>query len=359
MHSKSHPDRPVVVQCYPMMHPAGEDLLRQHVELRTLSSTDRATVIREGAGASAIIGRGPARIGAEVLDALPDLLVACATGSGADWIDIAACRERGIPVFHNPGIAPTPVSEYVLASMVALYKRLPEAQAHLRAGGDWEPRDRFRGRELGGRVLGLVGLGAIGADVARRAQAGLDMTVIAYDPTVAPERFSALGVDHVAHLDEVFARADVVSIHVPLLPETRGLVGAAELARMPAHAVLVNASRGGVVDEAALIAALRQGRLAGAAVDVFDPEPPRPDNPLLHMPNVMATPHTAGITEESLAKLCTAVARNVIGALRGERPAHIVNPQAWPPARLRSAEWPLLRSRPAPHAGPTPPAAPR
>ncbi|HEV7679059.1 MAG TPA: hydroxyacid dehydrogenase [Candidatus Dormibacteraeota bacterium] len=326
--------RPLVVQCYPMMHPAPEERLRQHVELRTLSATDADTVISEAAGAVAIIGRGPARIGAAVLDALPSLGFACATGSGADWIDLAACRERGIPVAHNPGVAPGPVAEYVLATMVALYKRLPEADAHLRGGGAWEPRDAFRGREVSGRVLGLVGLGAIGSDVARRARAAFDMTVLAFDPGATDERFETHGVTRALSIAEVFAAADIVSIHVPLLPETRGLVGAAELQHCKPGAVLVNASRGGVVDEAALVEALRSGRLSGAAVDVFDPEPPRSDNPLFAMPNVIVTPHTAGITEESLIKLGDAVANNVIGALRGERPPHLVNPESWPPARL-------------------------
>jgi phosphoglycerate dehydrogenase-like enzyme len=327
-----------------MMHPAGEERLRDHVELRALSSTEAGTVISEAEGAVAIIGRGPARIGADVLDGLPTLLVACATGSGADWIDLAACGDRGIPVAHNPGVAPTPVSEYVMAAMVALYKRLPEAGAHLRAGGDWEPRDRFRGREVSGKVLGLVGLGAIGADVARRARAAFDMTVIAYDPAASDERFHSSQVTRASSIAELFGTADIISVHVPLLPETRGLVGAAELARCKPDAVLVNASRGGVVDEAALVEALRSGSLAAAAVDVFDPEPPRPHNPLFDMPNVMVTPHIAGITVESLMKLCSAVADNVIGALRGERPPHLVNPDSWPPARLDSTNgWPLAR----------------
>lgn len=337
------PDRPVVIQCFPMMHPVGEELLRQHVELRTASSPDAATVIREGRGARAMIGRSPARIGADVLDALPELFVVSATGSGADWVDIQACRDRGIPVLHNPGVAPTPVTEYVLCTMVALYKRLREADAFLRSGGDWEPKDRFRGREVTGRTLGLVGFGAIGRDVARRARAAFDMTVLAYDPAVPDSRFAELGVERAPRIEDVFERADIISLHIPLLPETRGLVDASLLARCRPDAVLVNASRGGVVDEAALVQALRDGRLSAAATDVFDPEPPRPDNPLFELPNVMVTPHMAGLTVDSTIKLSTAVATNLLAALRGERPPHIVNPDAWPPRRLDAAAqpWPL------------------
>jgi D-3-phosphoglycerate dehydrogenase len=334
--------RPVVIQCFPMMHPIGEELLGEHVELRTASSPDPATVIREATGARAIIGRSPARIGAEVLDALSDLFVVSATGSGADWVDIQACRDRGIPVLHNPGVAPTPVTEYVLCTMVALYKRLREADAFLRSGGDWEPKDRFRGREVSGKVLGLVGFGAIGADVARRARAAFDMTVVAYDPAVPGDIFTALGVERADRIDEVFERADIISLHIPLLPETRGLVDATLLARCRPDAVLINASRGGVVDETALVEALRSGRLSAAATDVFDPEPPRPDNPLFELPNVLVTPHIAGLTVDATIKLSTAVATNVLAALRGERPPHIVNPDAWPPRRLVPAQdWPL------------------
>jgi D-3-phosphoglycerate dehydrogenase / 2-oxoglutarate reductase len=337
------PARPVVIQCFPMMHPVGEEILGRHVELRTASSADPATVIREGQDARAMIGRSPARIGADVLDALGDLLVVSATGSGADWVDIQACRDRGIPVLHNPGVAPTPVTEYVLGAMVMVYKRLREADAFLRAGGDWEPKDRFRGRELTGKVLGVVGLGAIGGDVARRARAAFDMTVLAYDPGVRDPRFAEIGAERVDRIEALFERADVISLHLPLLPETRGLIDAAVLAHCRPGAVLVNASRGGVVDEAALVDVLRSGRLSGAATDVFDAEPPRADNPLFQMPNVVVTPHIAGLTVDATIKLSTAVAENVLAALRGERPPHIVNPEAWPPRRLDASVqgWPL------------------
>jgi D-3-phosphoglycerate dehydrogenase / 2-oxoglutarate reductase len=188
-----------------------------------------------------------------------------------------------------------------------------------------------------------VGVGAICVDVARRAPAAFDMTVLAYDPGVRDPRFAEIGAERVDRIEALFERADVISLHLPLLPETRGLIDAAVLAHCRPGAVLVNASRGGVVDEAALVDVLRSGRLSGAATDVFDAEPPRADNPLFQMPNVVVTPHIAGLTVDATIKLSTAVAENVLAALRGERPPHIVNPEAWPPRRLDASVqgWPL------------------
>jgi phosphoglycerate dehydrogenase-like enzyme len=324
-----------------MLHPVGEELLGEWVDLRTAATADDRGIVAEGVETVALIGRGPAKISAGVLDALPDLVLISAIGSGADWVDLEAARQRGIPVLHNPGVAPTPVTEYVIAAMATVYKRLREADAFLRSGGAWQPRDRFRGRQVTGKTLGLVGLGAIGSDVARRARAAFDMTVVGYDPLADQERFVAAGVERRERLADVLAEADIISIHVPLLPETRHLIGAAELALCKPDAVLVNASRGGVVDESALAAALQSGRLAGAAIDVYDPEPPARENPLFALPNVLVTPHIAGVTIDSVAKLCSATATDVIAGLRGIRPPHLVNPEAWPPARLGTRPWPL------------------
>jgi D-3-phosphoglycerate dehydrogenase len=170
------------------------------------------------------------------------------------------------------------------------------------------------------------------------------MNVAAYDPLASDQRFKHAGVDRAASLEELFAQSDVISLHVPLLPETRRLIGAEELAACKPDAVLINVSRGGVVDETALYAALRDGRIAGAAIDVFDPEPPARDNPLFSLPNVITTPHIAGLTAEGMAKLSLAIAVNLLAALRGERPPHLVHPDSWPPRRLAGREWPLAAS---------------
>lgn len=314
-----------------MLHSSGEEMLGQVAELVTVGAADSAAVIAAGP-AVALIARSPARVGADIFDALPDLAVVSATGSGADCFDIAAATERGIPVLHHPGIAPVPVAEYVIAAILVLNKRLRLADNFLRAGGSWEPKDRFSGIDTAGSTIGIVGFGAIGREVANRARLGLGMRVLAHDPGKTAALFAAY---HVAStgLDELLSQSDVVSLHVPLRPETRRLIGPRELRLMRTSAILINTARGGVVDEGALVAALRDGQIAGAALDVFDPEPPSAGNPLFALPNTLLTPHIAGLTGSAQARLSQEIASELERALRGQRPAHIVNPSAWPPRR--------------------------
>ena len=271
-------------------------------------------------------------MGAEIFDALPELAVVSASGSGADCFDIAAATERGIPVLHYPGVAPIPVAEYVMAAILILGKRLREADDYLRTGGGWEPKDRFLGLEAAGRTLGIIGFGAIGRDVARRAVLGLGMRVLAHDPGKPAEIFRSHQAE-CASLDDLLRSSDFVSLHVPFRAANRHLLGAPELHLMKRSAFLINTARGPVVDEAALIAALSTGEISGAAVDVFDPEPPATDNPLFALPNTLVTPHIAGLTTSGMARLSAEIAARVLGALRGEKPDHLVNPEVWPPRR--------------------------
>ena len=324
--------RPRVVQLFPMLHRSGEEQLSEVVDLVTIGSADPAAVIAGAGRAVALIARSPSRVGAEIFDALPQLALVSGTGSGADCFDVAAASERGIPVLHYPGVAPVPVAEYVIAAILVLAKRLREADAFLRSGGNWEPKDRFAGTQVAGRTLGIVGFGSIGREVARRARYGLDMRVITYDPRKTAPELASHQVTGVG-LDDLLATADFVSLHVPLRPATRGLFGAPQFALMKPTAFLINTARGGVVDQAALIDALRDGQIAGAAVDVFDPEPPGPDNPLFTLPGTLVTPHVAGLAEQAMMDLSQAIARQVARALRGERPVHLLNPCAWPPRR--------------------------
>jgi D-3-phosphoglycerate dehydrogenase len=315
-----------------MLHSSGEEMLSQVVDLVTVGSAQPAAVIAAAGPAVALIARSPARIGAEIFDAVPELAVVSATGSGADCFDIAAATERGIPVLHYPGVAPGPVAEYVVAAMLVLNKRLLLADSFLRGGGAWEPKGRFAGVDAAGATLGIIGFGAIGREVATRARLGLGMRVIACDPGKKADVFAAYEVVGV-ELDELLRQSDVVSLHVPLRPATRHLIGSRELGLMRSSAVLVNTARGGVIDEEALVAALRDGEIAGAALDVYDPEPPSPANPLFTLPNTLLTPHIAGLTGSALAGLSQEIARELTRALRGQRPAHLVNPAAWPPRR--------------------------
>ena len=328
--------RPVVVQVLPSINPLVDTLLSEEVEVRTVSRADRTALVDEAQDAAALIARVvdlPYVIDGPIFDQLPALQMVSASGSGADCFDIQAATQRGIPVLHNPGVAATPVVEYVLGAIVLLARNLLEHSSYLAGGGAWNDRRRFVGRQVSECTLGVVGIGAIGGEVARRAKVAFDMHVIGFDPVAGDTRFRELGVDQLASLDELIREADILSLHVPLLPTTRGLIGEAELVAMKRTAGLINASRGGVVDERALIAALRDGTIANAVIDVFDDEVPETDNPLFTMPNVLATPHCAGVSQRGLDLLARATARNLIKALAGERPPHLVNPEAWPPRR--------------------------
>jgi phosphoglycerate dehydrogenase-like enzyme len=315
-----------------MIHPAGERLLRAEAELITAPSSSDDDVIRVGRGAVALVGRSPARVGARVFDALPDLAIVSATGSGADCIDVAAASERGIPVLHYPGVSPGPVAEYVIAAIVLLLRGLTRADRQLRSGAPWEPKSQYLGREAAGATLGIVGFGHIGREVARLARLALSMRVIVYAPTASDDELGAVGAQRVS-LEGLLQQADVVSLHVPLRATTRHLIGAEQLAMMKPTAVLINTARGSVVDEQALIAALQDGTIAGAALDVFETEPTPATNPLLRLPQVLVTPHMGGLTVEGMARLSIAVATAVLGALRGERPPHLVDASVWPPSR--------------------------
>src|ERR1700722_747288 len=196
-----------------MLHSSGEEMLSQVVDLVTVGSAQPAAVIAAAGPAVALIARSPARIGAEVFDALPELAVVSATGSGADCFDVAAATERGIPVLHHPGVAPEPVAEYVLAAILVMNKRLLLADSFLRAGGAWEPKGRFAGVDAAGATLGIVGFGAIGREVATRARHGLGMRVIAHDPGKQADVFRPYQVVG-SGLDDLLRQSDVVSLHV-------------------------------------------------------------------------------------------------------------------------------------------------
>jgi (S)-sulfolactate dehydrogenase len=266
--------------------------------------------------ARGLIVRNRTRVDAELLEAAPGLRVVGRLGVGLDNIDLDACREAGVEVRPATGANAVAVAEYVIAAAMALVRGVFDATRPVIAG-EW-PRQAFVGGEVAGRRMGLVGLGLIAREVAARALA-LGMDVAAYDPFLADDDPAWEGVER-ATLDHLVATSDVLSLHVPLTAQTRGLIDASRLAGMPPGAVLVNTARGGVVDEDAVVAALRSGRLGGAALDVFDAEPvdrtygSRFDG----VPNLILTPHVAGITVESNVRVSQVTADNVRSVLRGE-----------------------------------------
>jgi len=308
--------RPDVVITEFMDESAVEALRAQYDVLYDATLVDRqADLLAALVGARALIVRNRTQVNTALLAAAPGLVVVGRLGVGLDNIDLPACRARHIEVIPATGANALAVAEYVIATAMVLLRGAYLSSAEV-AAGNW-PRPRLSGgREIGGKTLGLVGFGGIGRLTARLAQA-LGMHVLAHDPLVAPD--DALWARHdVAprDIDALLAEADVVSLHVPLTDATRGLMDPARIARMKPGAVLINTARGGIVNEPALADALREGRLAGAALDVFDREPLPAGSPLAGTPNLILTPHIGGVTRESNIRVSTLIAQKVGAFLR-------------------------------------------
>lgn len=263
------------------------------------------------ADADALIVRSATHVTADLLGRAPRIKVVGRAGVGVDNIDLDAATARGIPVLNAPAGNTVSAAELTMALILAVARRVCAADRSVR-GGTWE-RSAFAGHELRGKTLGLVGAGRIGGEVAKRAR-GFGMEVIAHDPYLTDERATRLGVERCS-LDRVLEESDVVSLHVPLTPTTEGMIGDAEIARMQASAILVNVSRGGVVDEAALARALKEGRLTGAALDVYSEEPLPDGSPLRDAPNLVLTPHLGASTAEAQELVAGEIAEAVKAAL--------------------------------------------
>ncbi len=272
----------------------------------------------------ALIVRSRTKVTKEVLDRGASLKVVGRAGVGVDNIDLAEATARRIVVVNAPTASTVSVAELAIGHMISLFRHLPEADRSVKEG-KWE-KTRLEGSELFGKTLGLVGSGRIGAEVAKRAHA-FGMRVIAYDPYLPRPAAETLGI-RLVEQDVVFREADVVSIHAALTYETKGLVGAPELAQMKREAILVNCARGEIVQETALADALRSKRIAGAAIDVFEREPPV-GSPLIAAPNVVFTPHLGASTTEAQARAGTIIAEQVMKALDGQRPEFTVNPNVY------------------------------
>ena len=263
-----------------------------------------------------------AQITDAVFAAAPGLVGLVRTGIGLDTVDIPAATRRGVCVAHVPDFCYDEVADATLLLLLAVQRKVLLADRHVR-NGSWSPSALLPMHRLRGQTLGLVGFGHIARMVAERARA-FGLQLIACDPYVDASAMAGLRVEKVG-LDTLVARADIISCHAPLTDETRGLIGEREFAVMKAGAILINTSRGKVVNEEALIAALRSGRLGGAGLDVLWTEPPAKDNPLLHMDNVVLTPHFASTTVEALEDLAAKVNRQLIQLLRGEWPTYLAN----------------------------------
>lgn len=299
--------------------PEAAALLEAHaLALHYLPSySDSGSMVRSaGELQTAAIIHGSGQLTAEVIDASDRLRVIVKHGSGVDNIDLVAASERGIPVLRTLGANADAVAAHTMALVVALLKDLFPLDRAVK-GGAW-PKSGYRGRDLAGTVLGLVGFGAIGQRVATLAR-GLGMHVLVFDPQV-PLETNDTGLTRAEDLGHLLAAANVVSLHCPLTPATRHLIGAEQLRQMQPTAFLVNTARGGLVDEAALLEALRGGGIAGAGLDTFETEPPVADHPLWELPNLIATPHVAGASIGAVHNMGMQAARHVIDVLRGPGP---------------------------------------
>jgi glyoxylate reductase len=266
------------------------------------------------------------RVDAALLARAPRLRAISSVSVGLDHIDLAAATARGIPVGHTPGVLTETTADLAFALLLATARRVVEADRYVRDGrwGAWAP-DLLLGRDVHGATLGLVGMGAIGRAVARRAR-GFGMRVLAWSRTRRPLG-DLEGAVAWAELPALLAAADFVSVHVALAPETRGLLDARALAAMKRGAILVNTARGGIVDETALVAALREGRLGGAGLDVFEREPLAPDDPLLAVPNVVVAPHIGSASVATRARMAALAVENLLAALDGGRMPACANPE--------------------------------
>lgn len=306
------------------IHEAALALLEEHATVHYDPNLfkDRPALKTTLAGADALIVRNGTQVNGELVGSAPSLEVVGRLGVGLDNLELATLREHRITVTWAPGTNAVSVAEYVVGAMLETSRRFASVSQRVH-GGAWD-RQGAMGSELYGKTLGIVGLGDIGSRLAKRAQA-FGMRVLANDPVVFESSFGVqeYGVSLV-DLQALLEEADFVSLHAPLLPSTRGLIGTKALLGMKPTALLINTARGGLVDETALAEALRQGRVAGAVLDVRETEPPGEDDPLRGLGNVLLTPHIAGVTEESNRRASLHVANDVLRVLRGEQPISAV-----------------------------------
>ena len=311
----SRPPTIVVAEAY---SEASLATLRRAGEVRVLKSYDETSLLEAVADADALLVRTYAQVTDRVLDHAPRLRVIGRGGVGLENINVAAALRRNITVVHTPAAATRSVEELTIGLMIALERRIVDADQAMRRGQFAQARARSRGRELCGLTMGIVGLGRIGMCVGRTCSLGLGMRVLFNDIVdVGPLDFPAEPADKAA----LFRDSDVVSLHVPLTPLTRGMVSAEVLATFKPTATLINTSRGAVVDLIALADALTAGRLAGAACDVFDPEPPPPDHPILRAASVLLSAHVGARTHEGLDRM-NAVVDDVVAVLQGRSPQY-------------------------------------
>jgi D-3-phosphoglycerate dehydrogenase len=299
----------------------GIELLKRDFDVDVLLDLSAEDLLEKIGEYDGLIIRSATQVTARVIEKADNLKAIGRAGIGVDNIDIEAATKRGVIVANAPESNTVAAAEHTLGLMLAAARRIPAADASLK-GGEWK-RSAFKGVEVREKTLGLIGLGHVGAIVARGA-IGMGMKVLAYDPYVSEDRMRSMNVGRAETTDEVFENADFVSLHVPRTPQTIGLVNEESLGKMKPTAYLINVARGGIVDEAALYEALKNGVIGGAALDVFAEEPTT-ESPIFSLPNVVVTPHLGASTAEAQDRAGITAAEQVAAALKGRVPMHAIN----------------------------------
>jgi D-3-phosphoglycerate dehydrogenase / 2-oxoglutarate reductase len=321
-----------------LAHEIYADILRARPDLRLdrLENESRDEVAAPILAAAHVYQIGAARdeiaphfhAGRDLLRRAPNLLIVSSNGAGFDPVDVEACTAAGVVVVNQSGGNAHSVAEHALGMLLTLSKRILEADRALRRDPHVN-RNALMGSEAQGKTIGIVGLGNVGRRIAELCRGLLRMNVLAYDPYLSANEMAARGGEKV-ELDELLRRADFVSISCPLTKDNRGMIGARQFALMQPHAYFITTARGFIHDEAALAEALRTKQIAGAGLDVWAKEPPPADHPLLQFDNVLASPHTAGVTREARENMGRIAAEQMLDALDGKRPPRIINPEVWP-----------------------------
>jgi D-3-phosphoglycerate dehydrogenase len=320
-----------------LAHPIFADILqaRPDVRLDRLENESPDEVVVPVLAAAHAYQIGAARdeiatfmVDRDFLRRTPNLLIVSSNGAGYDTVDVDACTEVGVVVVNQSGGNANSVAEHALGMMLTLSKRIIEADRTLRRDRNVNRNDLI-GNEIQGKAIGIIGIGNVGRRVAQLCNGLFGMKVLAYDPYLSADEIAARGAENV-ELNDLLRRSDYVSINCPLTKDNRGMIGAREFALMQAHAFFITTARGFIHDEDALLEALRNKKIAGAGLDVWSKEPPPPEHPLLQFDNVLASPHTAGVTKEARANMGKIAAEQMLDALDGKRPPRIVNPEVWP-----------------------------
>ena len=316
--------------------PQGMELLKDLAKVYVADNGDPNNYLDEMRDADALIVR-IAKCDGKAIAGSPALKVIGRTGVGYDSVDVAEATKRGIPVVITPGANNRSVAEHAVAMMFALSKNLYEAQTEM-LRGNWKIRDAKKAFELEGKTVGVIGLGAIGRETAKICQ-GCGMKLAGYDPFLSREKIEALGADYYENYEDLLKVSDIVTVHVPLTEGTRDMIAKPQLEMMKNTALLINCSRGGIVNEQDLVEALKNGTIAGAGTDVYVNEPPAADDPLLNCPNLIVSPHSAAQTREAVIKMAQMCVRGCLAVCQGKKWPYVADKSVYDHPAWAGKDW--------------------